>query len=151
MNVQAVLESVPRLGGWLGIVVQSLTILGVLWAVFQYVVIKPLKEHMVEADKDYTESLARTDKHCTENYTQIAELNKKMQASEFDRAALRQDVGRVEGVVSRNVQQLETIRADAHKDQLELVERLARIETNMNIAAAMDRLGEKIVQALKTK
>lgn len=133
-------ESILPHGDWLAIIVQSLTIFGFLWAGFHYVVIAPMKKE-----------LAANAKTCTENGTDIKDLKSKQQASEFDRAALRQDVGRVEGVVGRNVQQLETIRAAAHQDQIELVERLARIETNMNLAAAMDRLGEKIVQALKEK
>lgn len=136
----------PRtLEGWLGIIAQTFTIFAAVSAVFHWVVVRPLLADIKEIKETDIRGIKET---CATTSTKVDDLKEKTQASEFDRAQLHQDVGRVQGVADRNAADVRAIREEMHNDQMEIVERLARIEANVNIAAAMERIGERLVSTI---
>jgi preprotein translocase subunit SecF len=123
---------------WMTIIIQTGVIIGAVWGFIYNIVLKPIK-------KEVTANTV----NCQSNATRLDDLRGKMQASEFDRAKIHEHLGRHDASIARNTGTMEAIRADMHQNQIELIDRLAGIEANVNVAKSIERLGESITRALR--
>ena len=91
------------------------------------------------------------EKSCVSNATLIGENAKKLQTSEFDRASLHEDVGRLENGLAAHSEAINDLRETLHADQKQIIDRLARIESKVDVAQALDRFGENMVRAFSRR
>ena len=68
----------------------------------------------------------------TKHEANIQSLQRAKERSEFDRSALHERFGKLEGLFSRMVEAQDKAREDRHKNEQDMRDRLARIETKVD-------------------
>lgn len=123
------------MSGWLTVIIQTLTIIGIVggflgaWLGRRF---KEADEKSANARELIKKDLGSVTASCLQHTANISDLNRKMQASEFDRNDLRQNIGRVEATAGRNESELRVIREEMHQDQVKIEGRLSRIESKLD-------------------
>ena len=69
---------------------------------------------------------------CTQHQANIEGLQRAKERAEFDRMAIHERMGKVEGMFTRMIEQQEKARDERHSDEQEVRERLARIEIKVD-------------------
>ena len=125
---------------WLWLIIEVGTIVAVVIAFVWRAVKMPLEFRMQNNESKITdglksqgERLGKVELQAQSNETRTQELSGRMQQQAFEIAAVNKEVGRLEGILDRIDTNIGRLTEARHEEDSEIKERLARIETSMQI------------------
>lgn len=144
---------VDRLGGWLGVLIQTftiITIVGGLVGKWLNGKLNGLSARLEGDIKNMKEDYKDHERESGERAQLLKQLSERQQQAEFNIHLNDRNVARLEGMMEKLLEEQERERRARHIDEKRIGEQLARIEANLNISQALERGFEHLADVLSS-
>jgi len=145
---------VDRLDGWLGVIVQTITIITIVAGLVGKWLNGKLNGLAIRLEGDIKTMREKYETHereAGERAQLLKQLSERQQQAEFNIHLNDRNVARLEGMMEKLLEEQDRERRSRHVDEKRLAEQLARIEANLNVGRALERGFEHLAEAFKDR
>jgi predicted nucleic acid-binding Zn-ribbon protein len=135
---------------WIALIGQSLGILLVISTIFNFVVVKPLREKMDGGFKGQGERLGKVEVDVAAGLSDRASLHRQIEHVDFKVANMTEQFGRMEASIETLRKTVHDYHEDRVGDESDIRERLARIETKIDVTTDLKTALVAFAKEIKT-